>query len=136
MALGDQIRRDIATVSVEERNLFVAAIRQLDTSAFVYGKNLGHEGADSAGNITYWDMMEQIHKDAHVHGIDVHAGPAFIPWHRALVNHFEELLRLVDPRLSLHYWDWTIDPRVPTANIVAIFGPTGFMGRLNSVLEA
>lgn len=125
MALGDGIRRNIATITEEERNLFVAAIRQLDTSAFVYPNNLGHEGADSSGNITYWDMMEQIHKDGHAHGFDVHAGPAFIPWHRAIVNHFEELLRQVDPRLSLHYWDWTTDPRVGS---VVILGPTGFMG--------
>ncbi|HEX9460793.1 MAG TPA: hypothetical protein VGA84_16710, partial [Thermoanaerobaculia bacterium] len=68
--LGDGIRRDIATVSDEERTLFINAIRQLDdpASLFVYGSNLGHEGADAAGNITYWDMQEQIHKDAHAHG--------------------------------------------------------------------
>ena len=64
MALGDGIRRNIATVSEEERNLFVAAIRQLDSGTFVYPNNAGHEGADPAGNITYWDMMEQIHKDS------------------------------------------------------------------------
>lgn len=125
MALGDGIRRNITSISAEERNLFVAAIRQLDSGSMVYPNNLGHEGADGAGNITYWDMMEQIHKDGHAHGIDVHAGPAFIPWHRAIVNHFEELLRQVDPRLSLHYWDWTTDPR---AGAVPILGPTGFMG--------
>ena len=52
MALGDGIRRNIATVSEEERILFVDAIRQLDSAAFVYPNNLGHEGADAAGNIT------------------------------------------------------------------------------------
>ena len=128
MALGDGIRRNIATITEEERILFVDAIRQLDSAAFVYPNNVGHEGADAAGNITYWDMMEQIHKDGHAHGSNVHSGPAFIPWHRAIVNHFEELLRLVDPRLSLHYWDWTTDPRVATADRVAVLGATGFMG--------
>jgi hypothetical protein len=137
MALGDGIRRNIATISDEERTLFVNAIRKLDnpTSAFVYGNNAGHEGADASGNITYWDMQEQIHKDAHVHGIDVHAGPAFVPWHRVVVNRLEGLLRQVDPRLSLHYWDWTTDPRVATADWVAILtgsapgSPQGFMGK-------
>src|SRR5450631_2650948 len=116
--LGDGIRRNIATISDEERTLFIAAIRKLDdpTSAFVYGNNLGHEGADGSGNITYWDMQEQIHKDAHVHGIDVHAGPAFVPWHRDITNRLEGLLRMVDPRLSLHYWDRTTDPRIATAD--------------------
>jgi hypothetical protein len=128
MALGDGIRRNITSVSEEERLLFVAAIRQLDSGSMVYPNNLGRDSADSAGNITYWDMMEEIHKDGHAHGTDVHAGPAFIPWHRAIVNHFEELLRMVDPRLSLHYWDWTTDPRT---GAVPILGPTGFLGSAN-----
>src|SRR5579864_3907390 len=99
--LGDGIRRNIATISDEERTLFVNAIRKLDdpTSAFVYGNNAGQQAADANGNITYWDMMEQIHKDAHANGIDVHVGPAFIPWHRVIVNHLERLLRKVDTRL-------------------------------------
>lgn len=118
--LGDGIRRNFATISDEERTLFVNALRQLDdpTSVFVYPNNLGHEGADASGNITYWDMQEQIHKDAHVHGINVHVGPGFIPWHRVIVNRLEGLLRQVDPRLSLHYWDWTTDPRVATGDSV------------------
>ncbi len=127
--LGDGIRRNIATISHEERTLFINAIRQMDdaTSLFVFAGNLGHEGADGSGKITYWDMQEQIHKDGHAHGIDVHVGPAFIPWHRALVGHFEKLLREVDPRLSLHYWDWTTDPRVAGGGRAALF-TTDFMG--------
>lgn len=40
-----------------------------------------------------------------------HNVPAFLPWHRELVNRFEALLRQVDPSVSLHYWDWTQDPQ-------------------------
>jgi Common central domain of tyrosinase len=139
--LGDGIRRDISTISDEERTLFVNAIRKLDvplsvdpSTPFVYPNNTGNEAADPTGHITYWDMQEQIHKDAHFHGSDVHGGPAFTPWHRDLVNHLEKLIREVDPRLSLHYWDWTTDPRVATADRVAILtgtaagSPQGFMG--------
>jgi hypothetical protein len=130
MALGDGVRRNIATITEEERLLFINAIKTLDTSAFVYPNNTGHEGADGSGNITYWDMQEQIHKDGHAHGTDVHQGPAFIPWHRAIINHLEGLVRLVDPRLSLHYWDWTTDPRVASGGGVALFTPD-FMGTAN-----
>ena len=124
--LGDGVRRNFATISDLERTLFISAIRQLDDAAsgFVYPYNFGHEGADPAGNITYWDMQEQIHKDAHAHGSNVHFGPAFIPWHRVIVNRFEELLREVDPRLSLHYWDWTTDPRQPGDSGVNLFTDT------------
>jgi hypothetical protein len=127
MTLGDGVRRNVAKITEEERLLLVNAIRTLDTSGFVYPNNTGHEGADAAGNITKWDMQEQIHKDGHAHGLDVHGGPAFIPWHRALVNRFEALLREVDPRLSLHYWDWTTDPRVAAPGGVTLFTPS-FMG--------
>jgi len=41
-----------------------------------------------------------------------------LPWHRELCNRLEEMLRQINPQLSLHYWDWTQDPRaVPNANL-------------------
>ncbi len=94
MALGDGIRRNIAKASQVERDRFIEAIRQLDmTKIFPDG-------------VSYWDKQDQIHQATHVH-----QGPAFLPWHRELCNRFEAMLREVDPELSLHYWDWTTDPR-------------------------
>lgn len=94
MALGDGIRRNLATVSALERDRFIAAFRQLDMSkAFPDG-------------VSYWDKQDQIHQATHVHG-----GAAFLPWHRELCNRLETLLREVDPDVSLHYWDWTTDPQ-------------------------
>jgi hypothetical protein len=58
------------------------------------------------GGVTWWFKQDEIHTVTHVHG-----GPEFLPWHRLLINWFEDLLRVIDPRLSLHYWDWTEDPR-------------------------
>jgi Common central domain of tyrosinase/von Willebrand factor type A domain len=105
MALGDGIRRNIATVSVAERDLFIDAIIQLHTNpVYVY-----------PGGVTYWFKQDEVHQATHVHG-----GAAFLPWHRELCNRFEELIRLVHPELSLHYWDWKTDP-------IALFTNT-FMG--------
>jgi hypothetical protein len=59
--------------------------------------------------------------------VDVHAGPAFIPWHRVLVNRLEALLREIHPEISLHYWDWTTDPRAGNGGRAALLTPT-FMG--------
>ena len=47
------------------------------------------------------------------------------------MNRLEELLRGVDSDLSLHYWDWTTDPRVGNGDRKAILGPDGFMGSDN-----
>jgi Common central domain of tyrosinase/Repeat of unknown function (DUF5648) len=116
MALGDGIRRNVATISQEERDRFINAVLTLD-SLKIY-----------PDGVTYWDKQEETHKNAHAAGQDVHAGPAFVPWHRELCNRLEGLLREVDPLLSLHYWDWTTDPRVASGGRAALF-TANFMGR-------
>jgi hypothetical protein len=118
MAIGDGIRRDISLVSEEERNRFISAIVKLDTAKFF------------PDGVSYWDKQEDIHKNAHFSGVDVHGGPGFIPWHRVIVNRLEQLLREVDPALSLHYWDWTTDPRSTNGGRTALF-TDAFMGNAN-----
>src|SRR6266849_4982576 len=118
MALGDGIRRNIAYVSREERDRFIAALLELDTTRLF------------PDQVSYWDKQEDIHKNAHAGGVNVHFGPAFIPWHRELCNRFEELLREADRELSLHYWDWTTDPRATPDGMggtIDLFTPQ-FMG--------
>lgn len=93
MALGDGVRRNIAHVSAEERERFRDAVVKLNNQKYPDG-------------VSKWVKQDHIHEATHVHG-----GPAFVPWHRELCNRFELLLREVDAELSLHYWDWTEDPR-------------------------
>jgi len=100
--LGDGIRRDLATVSKEERDLLRDAILQLNK---VFYSPAGSRTDFPAGHVSYWFKQDEIHQSSHVHGC-----PAFLPWHRDLCNRFEALLRTVDPRLSLHYWNWNLDP--------------------------
>jgi hypothetical protein len=103
MALGDGIRRNVATISQEERDLLRDAIAELNQDPQRYPGN--RDDVPLAGGVTFWFKQDEIHQATHVHG-----GPAFLPWHRELCNRFEALLRGVDSRLSLHYWDWTTDP--------------------------
>lgn len=108
MALGDGIRRNIAHVDPAERVLFKNALVQLNSRFFP-----GNRSQSPPGHVSWWFKQDEIHQGTHVHG-----GPEFIPWHRQLVNEFEKLLRQIDPRLSMHYWDWTQDPRsIPNANL-------------------
>jgi hypothetical protein len=100
MALGDGIRRNIATVSKQERTLFRKAIIALHKHYQYPGKR----SDTPVGGVSYWFKQDEIHV-----GIRM-SGPAFLPWNRELINRFEALLRLVDPALSLHYWDWTTHP--------------------------
>jgi hypothetical protein len=116
MALGDGIRRDVATVTDDERRRLRDAFQQLDTSKYTY-----------PDGVTYWDKQEEVHLGAHAAGQDVHGGRAFLPWHREICNRLERRLREVDPQLSLHYWDWTTDPRLNGDGRAALFTPE-FMG--------
>jgi hypothetical protein len=102
MALGDGIRRNIATVSKEERDRLRDAIMKLQTQQHYPGAR-----SDSpVGGVSYWFKQDEIHANTHVHNC-----PAFVPWHRELINRFEALIREIDPQLSLHYWDWTQGPQ-------------------------
>lgn len=108
MALGDGIRRNIADVDPSERALLRDAFLELNRRFFP-----GARTDSPAGGVTWWFKQDEIHQATHVHGT-----PEFLPWHRELVNRLEEMLRQVNPQLSLHYWDWTEDPRnIPNANL-------------------
>lgn len=121
MALGDGIRRNIAHVDPAEQALFVQAVLDLHaTPLYPAGPSM-------------WTIQDLIHEATHVHG-----GPAFLPWHRELCNRFEEMLRAMNPQLSLHYWDWTEDPRAaPDANGVPVnLFTADFMGSASGAAGA
>jgi Common central domain of tyrosinase len=108
MALGDGVRRNIAHVRPAERALLRDALVELNNRVYP-----GIRTDPVPGGVTWWFKQDEIHAATHVHG-----GPEFVPWHRVMVNRFEALLREINPQLSLHYWDWTQDPRaIPGANM-------------------
>jgi hypothetical protein len=117
MAIGDGIRRNIATVSQVERDRLRDAIIALHAKHYPGGRT-----DVPAGGVSHWFKQDEIHAHTHVHNC-----PAFLPWHRELVNRFEASIREVDPDLSLHYWDWTTDPH-PLFTPTFMGSPTGLAG--------
>lgn len=89
------VRRNIAEVDQEDRDRLRDAILALFARF-----------SSASDPVNLWFKQDQIHQATHVH-----KQPSFLPWHRELVNRFEELLQQVDPGVALHYWDWTTDPR-------------------------
>ena len=117
MALGDGIRRNIAQVDPAERTLLINALIAINQKVFP-----GVRTDSPPGGVSWWFKQDEIHQSTHVHG-----GPEFIPWHREIVNRLEDMLRQINPQLSLHYWDWTEDPRaILNANLGG-----GAIGALN-----
>ncbi|MGH9370536.1 MAG: tyrosinase family protein, partial [Vicinamibacterales bacterium] len=94
MALGDGIRRNVRTITAHERQRFTKALLALQ----------GRTGHAASTDVTgpsadYWFTLDEIRE-----GTQIHHGAEFLPWHRELCNRFEQMLRDVDPELSLHYW--------------------------------
>lgn len=111
------VRRNLATLPHQERIRLRDAIVALNRR-FYPGKRTDR----IPGGVSFWFKQDEIHQATHVHG-----GPEFLPWHRELCNRFETLLREVDPRVALHYWDWTTDPRpLFTADLMG--SPSGEAG--------
>jgi Common central domain of tyrosinase len=127
--LGDGIRRNLATVSKEERDLFIDAVKQLNQ---VFYSPAGSRADFPAGHVSFWFKQDEIHQSSHVHGC-----PAFLPWHREMCNRFEALLRTIHPQLSLHYWDWNLDPsNMPDGEggIINLFD-ADFMGNADGTVD-
>lgn len=135
MVLGDGIRRNIAFVDPSERAMLRDALLALNDRLFPGNRT----DSPAPGGVTWWFKQDEIHQATHVHD-----GPEFVPWHREIVNRLEEMLRQINPQLSLHYWDWKQDPRaIPNANLgggmtgtLNLFTPDfmGYGGPVNDVL--
>jgi hypothetical protein len=121
MALGDGVRRNIAAVDPAERAMLRDALVELNKRVYP-----GARTDPVPGGVTYWFKQDEIHQATHVHG-----KPQFVPWHRVIVNRLEEHLREINQQLSLHYWDWTQDPRaIVGANLGG--GSTGTLNLFTS----
>lgn len=102
------VRKNQRTLTHQEKQDFVAAVKTL--------KNKYHRGS----TVSIYDEYVTAHMALE---FDMHRGPAFFPWHRALLRSFELELQAVNPNVTIPYWDFTVD-RTPHASIWA----DNFMG--------
>ncbi|KAJ3219073.1 hypothetical protein HDU67_002729 [Dinochytrium kinnereticum] len=82
----------------------------------------------SSGRGSAFDDLVAIHRAA---GSFIHSTALFLPWHRAFLEMYENLLRRVEPSVSLVYWDWSSDSRVPfrdSPDITMVFNPDPLEG--------
>ncbi|XP_060567248.1 tyrosinase-like protein 2 [Ruditapes philippinarum] len=85
---GFRIRREYRRISDGERFALHSAINQM--------KSTGQ-----------YDTFANLHQGIVINS--AHGGPNFLGWHRVYLALVEEDLRMINPRLSLPYWDSTLD---------------------------
>ncbi|KAM9978943.1 hypothetical protein ACTFIY_012706 [Dictyostelium cf. discoideum] len=119
-----RVRKNAAHLSEEERNKFLVAIVALKNK---YPNNckyseydqfvILHLGAVSLARKSEYDEKElEIFNNNKLKVDPGHGNPAFLSWHRILLNNFEKALQTIDPSVTLPYWDWT-DRDASTNNI-------------------
>ncbi|MDJ0826664.1 MAG: tyrosinase family protein [Rhodobacter sp.] len=110
-------RRNAKTVSAAVRNAYRDAL-------IAIGSDAAYQYSDGT---QYFRKQNTVHQSPNPE----HGNPAFLPWHREMMNRYEERLREANPLVTLLYWDFTEDPRI---------GPnlfnTSFMGTGNGTVAA
>jgi tyrosinase len=94
-----RVRKNAASLTAGEKLNFVDAVLALKKkpSPWVDG-------------LSVYDTFVLWHRDAFGCAVmAAHMGPAFFPWHRQFVLLFEEQLRVIEPTVTIPYWDWTVD---------------------------
>lgn len=100
-------RKNQATLSTAEKAAFVNAVLKLKSSM-----------PSQLGLASRYDDYVQIHSESMMTNPSwAHRGPAFGPWHRALLRNLELDLQHAsnDPGIALPYWDWTTDQMTDTS---------------------
>ncbi|KAH3859280.1 hypothetical protein DPMN_101998 [Dreissena polymorpha] len=85
---GFRVRREIRRISDGERRAFFGVVRILKMNGV-------------------YDIFARYHMGITVDS--AHGGPNFLGWHRVYLAMFEEAIRRIDRRLSLPFWDSTLD---------------------------
>ena len=96
-------RKNVKDLSLEEKKAFIRACEGLKAEPSTL----------NPGGQNRYDDYVQIHREA-MAASDfppdpgwAHFDSAFFPWHREFLYQFEEELRLIEPGVTIPYWDWT-----------------------------
>jgi tyrosinase len=129
---GLSTRKNSADMTELEITDFVNALKTLKNTITTTDNGIQISIYDRfvATHIAARDAQGRIGPDGNPLANPGHGGSAFLPWHRSLLNEFEQALRSVDSDVFLPYWDWTnADATYNKIFQNSFMGPNGTGGR-------
>lgn len=122
------IRKNAATLTQNEINRFTNAVKVLKSTINPASDGTPISIYDQfvATHLASFDVSGRIDPNGVAFANPGHMGDAFLPWHRELLHQFEQMLQVVDPTVTIPYWDYS--DRTTTQNIIFkdnFMGPNG-----------
>ncbi|KAJ3235650.1 hypothetical protein HDU81_000282 [Chytriomyces hyalinus] len=95
------IRREWRDLSTTQKQTYIDALATLRKKESLY------------------NQPSRYHDFGYIHARYVelaHGLPIFLPWHREFLRQFEEEMQLINPTISVPYWDWGFNADKPLTN--------------------
>lgn len=123
-----KVRKNAASLSADEINKFVNAVKALkrQTTTGSNGTRISIYDQFVATHLGAFDVAGRLGPDGNTFVNPGHTGAAFLAWHREFLYQFEQILQVVDPSVTIPYWDFT--DRSGSQNIIFqnnFIGPNG-----------
>ncbi|KAJ1551790.1 hypothetical protein HK096_008602 [Nowakowskiella sp. JEL0078] len=117
------VRKEFRTLTPSEKSKFINALVALADKPSLNG------------NENLWTDFAELHATLGNRGlIHGNGNPYFLPFHRVLIAALEYQLRLIDPSITLPYWDTAYDSENPATSVV--LADMGGFGRATTSLSA
>lgn len=87
-----RIRKEFTAMSLEERRRYISAIKRASTDQRF---RRDYENLINMHQRLFFEL--------------IHEAQQFLPWHRWFILQYENLLRRVDCKVTVAFWDWSLD---------------------------
>ncbi len=132
------IRKNAASLTADEISRFINAVKVLKSTINPASDGTPISIYDQfvATHLGSFDVAGRLQPNGVAFANPGHMGTPFLPWHRELLHQFELMLQVVDPTVTIPYWDYT--DRSATQNIIFkdnFMGPNG-TGSVNFAVQS
>ena len=116
-----RLREDWTTLSANRKAAYIQAVKTVTSNRLYVPR--------------YRDLMQIFSDSADTLAQGRRAGTSLkFPWNRFFLREYEDLLRMIDPSITIPFWDWTISNTNPYRH--PVFDPNnGFGNSSNAILN-